>query len=172
VLFGLVNLVHEFSTNPSDFCGRRYELLLCGESGIDFCFILVFWSEREKAAMSDEENKEEKELDLSSPDVVTKYKCAAEIANSEKKIKIKFPPHFPHLPKPFLSHSTPLGYCLRFSFVLDRFLKFFDSVILGIMRMKYHKGVKGMMGSRQKAAMECKDLLVWWPFSIWGSCVV
>ncbi|KAH8950455.1 hypothetical protein BDL97_10G086200 [Sphagnum fallax] len=31
--------------------------------------------------MSDEENKEEKELDLSSPDVVTKYKCAAEIAN-------------------------------------------------------------------------------------------
>jgi hypothetical protein len=36
--------------------------------------------------MSDEENKEEKELDLSSPDVVTKYKCAVEIANSEKKI--------------------------------------------------------------------------------------
>lgn len=31
--------------------------------------------------MSDEETKEEKELDLSSPDVVTKYKLAAEIAN-------------------------------------------------------------------------------------------
>jgi methionine aminopeptidase len=31
--------------------------------------------------MSDEENKDEKELDLSSQDVVTKYKCAAEIAN-------------------------------------------------------------------------------------------
>jgi hypothetical protein len=145
---------------------------------IDFVFILVFWSESEKAAMSDEENKEEKELDLSSPDVVTKYKCAAEIANSEEKIKKKLPPHFPHLPKTIFlewgskNHSTPLGYCLRFSFVLDRFLKFFDSVILGIMRMKYHKVVKGMMGSRQKAAMECKDLLVWWPFSIWGSCVV
>lgn len=31
--------------------------------------------------MSDEEVKEEKELDLTSPDVVTKYKCAAEVAN-------------------------------------------------------------------------------------------
>lgn len=31
--------------------------------------------------MSDEETKEEKELDLTSPDVVTKYKLAAEIAN-------------------------------------------------------------------------------------------
>jgi hypothetical protein len=37
-------------------------------------------------AMSDEENKDEKELDLSSQDVVTKYKCAAEIANSEKTL--------------------------------------------------------------------------------------
>jgi hypothetical protein len=62
------------------------------------------------------------------------------------------------------NHSTPLGHCLRFSFVLDRFWKFFDSVILGIMRTKYHKVVKGMMGSWQKAAMECKHLLVWWPF--------
>lgn len=33
--------------------------------------------------MSDEETKEEKELDLTSPDVVTKYKLAAEIANSK-----------------------------------------------------------------------------------------
>jgi len=33
-------------------------------------------------AMSDDEVKEEKELDLTSPDVVTKYKCAAEVANS------------------------------------------------------------------------------------------
>lgn len=32
--------------------------------------------------MSDDEVKEEKELDLTSPDVVTKYKCAAEVANS------------------------------------------------------------------------------------------
>jgi curved DNA binding protein len=31
--------------------------------------------------MSDDELKEEKELDLTSPDVVTKYKCAAEVAN-------------------------------------------------------------------------------------------
>jgi hypothetical protein len=36
--------------------------------------------------MSDSENEEEKkELDLSSNDVVTKYKLAAEIANSECK---------------------------------------------------------------------------------------
>jgi hypothetical protein len=34
---------------------------------------------------------------------VTKYKCAAEIANSEEKKKSKFPPHFPHLPKTFFS---------------------------------------------------------------------
>ncbi|OUZ99128.1 Peptidase M24 [Macleaya cordata] len=33
------------------------------------------------AKMSDEENKEEKELDLTSPEVVTKYKSAAEIIN-------------------------------------------------------------------------------------------
>lgn len=33
--------------------------------------------------MSDEETKDEKELDLSSADVVTKYKNAAEIANSK-----------------------------------------------------------------------------------------
>lgn len=39
--------------------------------------------ERGAGTMSDEEQKEEKELDLTSPDVVTKYKCAAEIANSE-----------------------------------------------------------------------------------------
>lgn len=32
--------------------------------------------------MSDDEVQEEKELDLSSPDVVTKYKSAAEIVNS------------------------------------------------------------------------------------------
>ncbi|KAI3957675.1 hypothetical protein MKW92_009691, partial [Papaver armeniacum] len=31
--------------------------------------------------MSDDENKEEKELDLTSPEVVTKYKTAAEIVN-------------------------------------------------------------------------------------------
>ncbi len=53
--------------------------------------------------MSDEENKEEKELDLSSPDVVTKYKCAAEIANSEKKNKIKIPPSFSPSPKNIFS---------------------------------------------------------------------
>jgi hypothetical protein len=39
------------------------------------------------------------------------------------------------------------------------------------MRMKYHKVVKGMMGSRQKAAMECKHLLVWWPFLNLGDLV-
>ena len=32
--------------------------------------------------MSDDEAREEKELDLTSPDVVTKYKSAAEIVNS------------------------------------------------------------------------------------------
>jgi hypothetical protein len=36
VLFGLVNLVHKFSTNPSGFCGRHYELLLCGGVGLIF----------------------------------------------------------------------------------------------------------------------------------------
>lgn len=34
--------------------------------------------------MSDEE-REEKELDLTSPEVVTKYKSAAEIVNSETR---------------------------------------------------------------------------------------
>ena len=38
--------------------------------------------------MSDDEGKEEKELDLSSPDVVTKYKSTTEIANS---INLSFP---------------------------------------------------------------------------------
>ena len=37
--------------------------------------------------MSDEE-REEKELDLSSPEVVTKYKSAAEIANSYSLSKL------------------------------------------------------------------------------------
>lgn len=36
--------------------------------------------------MSDEETKEEKELDLSSPDIVTKYKLAAEIANKALQV--------------------------------------------------------------------------------------
>lgn len=45
------------------------------------CLLLGFLSW--VLAMSDEETKEEKELDLSSPDIVTKYKLAAEIANSE-----------------------------------------------------------------------------------------
>lgn len=35
------------------------------------------------SAVSDDESKEEKELDLTSADVVTKYKLAAEIANSK-----------------------------------------------------------------------------------------
>ncbi|KAJ7536137.1 hypothetical protein O6H91_12G057500 [Diphasiastrum complanatum] len=38
--------------------------------------------------MSDEENKEEKELDLTSADVVTKYKLAAEIANKALQLVI------------------------------------------------------------------------------------
>ncbi|GKD10269.1 hypothetical protein Tco_1189954, partial [Tanacetum coccineum] len=36
----------------------------------------------EKKMSSDDERGEEKELDLSSPEVVTKYKSAAEIVNS------------------------------------------------------------------------------------------
>lgn len=36
------------------------------------------------AAMSDDEGREEQELDLSSSDVVSKYKSAAEIVNSEQ----------------------------------------------------------------------------------------
>lgn len=46
------------------------------------CFVTVrrFWTEK----MSDDESKEEKELDLTSPDVVTKYKTAAEIVNSNE----------------------------------------------------------------------------------------
>ncbi|XP_042512580.1 ERBB-3 BINDING PROTEIN 1-like [Macadamia integrifolia] len=38
--------------------------------------------------MSDEETKEEKELDLSSPEVVTKYKSAAEIINKALQLVV------------------------------------------------------------------------------------
>ncbi|XP_010920808.1 ERBB-3 BINDING PROTEIN 1 isoform X1 [Elaeis guineensis] len=38
--------------------------------------------------MSDDEAKEEKELDLSFPDVVTKYKCAAEILNKALQLVV------------------------------------------------------------------------------------
>lgn len=39
--------------------------------------LIVVWG-----TMSDDERGEEKELDLTSPEVVTKYKSAAEIVNS------------------------------------------------------------------------------------------
>ncbi|KAL5724748.1 ERBB-3 BINDING PROTEIN 1 [Ranunculus cassubicifolius] len=38
--------------------------------------------------MSDDEYKEEKELDLTSPEVVTKYKTAAEIINKALQLVI------------------------------------------------------------------------------------
>ncbi|XP_008789134.2 ERBB-3 BINDING PROTEIN 1-like [Phoenix dactylifera] len=38
--------------------------------------------------MSDDEAREEKELDLTSPDVVTKYKCAAEIVNKALQLVV------------------------------------------------------------------------------------
>lgn len=43
--------------------------------------------------MSDDEAREEKELDLTSADVVTKYKSAAEILNSNN-LYFLFPPFF------------------------------------------------------------------------------
>jgi hypothetical protein len=42
--------------------------------------------------MSDDEVREEKELDLSSNDVVTKYKAAAEILNSKLTLANLTPP--------------------------------------------------------------------------------
>lgn len=61
--------------------------------------------------MSDEE-REEKELDLTSPEVVTKYKSAAEIVNS------MFSSHFYFV---YTFHSVCL--CI-FGFVVERFLFF------------------------------------------------
>lgn len=45
------------------------------------CFSVLFQLDPLLITMSDDE-REEKELDLTSPEVVTKYKSAAEIVNS------------------------------------------------------------------------------------------
>ncbi|GKD18116.1 ERBB-3 binding protein 1-like protein, partial [Tanacetum coccineum] len=62
---------------------------------------------REKKMSSDDERGEEKELDHSSPEVVTKYKSAAEIVNKALRLVLSQckPDHF----SPLASDETVLN---------------------------------------------------------------
>ncbi|CAI9759096.1 unnamed protein product [Fraxinus pennsylvanica] len=73
-------VVHNHVLQQGPITGRTADVIAAANTAAEVALRLVGWGKKLKTK-SDEE-REERELDLTSPEVVTKYKFAAEIVNS------------------------------------------------------------------------------------------